>query len=101
MNIFTNYILNKYKSFDDQDPPWMNDRIKSKIQQKNSLFKQYVKNGKTVHNYQNLRFAITELSGYIMERKNECNFQLSQSLNNPATSPKTYILDYSENLLQW
>ena len=68
----------------------MNDRIKSKIQQKNSLFKQYVKNGKTVHNYQNLRFAITELSDCIMERKNEYNFQLSQSLNNPATSAKTY-----------
>ena len=90
MNIFTNHIPNKYKSFDDQDPPWMNDRIKSKIQQKNSLFKQYVKNGKTVHNYQNLRFAITELSGYIMERKNEYNFQLSQSLNNPAMRAKTY-----------
>ena len=97
MNIFTNYIPNKYKSFDDQDPPWMNDRIKSKIQQKNSLFKQYVKNGKTAHDYQNLQFAITELSVYITERKNEYNFQLSQSLNNPATSSEIY----PENLLQW
>ena len=62
MNIFANYVPNKYKFFEDQDPPWMNDRIKSKIQQKNSLFKQYVKNGKTAHDYQNLQFAITELS---------------------------------------
>ena len=77
-------------SFHDQDLPWMNDRIKSKIQQKNSLFKQYVKNVKTEHDYQNLQFAITELSDYIMERKNQYNFQLSQSLNNPATSAKTY-----------
>ena len=90
INIFTNYIPNIYKSFHDQDLPWMNDRIKSKIQQKNSLFKQYVKNGKTEHDYQNLQFAITELSDYIMERKNQYNFQLSQSLNNPATSAKTY-----------
>ena len=90
INMFTNYIPNIYKSFHDQDLPWMNDRIKSKIQQKNSLFKQYVKNGKTEHDYQNLQFAITELSDYIMERKNEYNFQLSQSLNNPATSAKTY-----------
>ena len=31
MKIFTNYIPNKYKSFDDQDRPWMNDGIKLKI----------------------------------------------------------------------
>ena len=50
----------------------MNDRIKSKIQQKNSLFKQYVKKYvKTAHDYQNLQFAITELLDYITERKNE------------------------------
>ena len=51
---------------------------------KKTLFKQYVKNGKTAHDYQNLQFAITELSGDISERKNEYNFQLSQILNNPA-----------------
>ena len=93
MNIFTNYVSNKYKSFDDQDPPRINDRIKLKIQQTNSLFKQYVKNGKTAHDYQNLQFAITELSVYITERKNEWNFLLSQSSiksNNPAISAKTY-----------
>ena len=31
----------------------------------------HVKNGKTAHDYQNLQFAITELSGYITQRKNE------------------------------
>ena len=90
MNIFTNYVPNKYKSFNDQDPPWTNDRTKSRIQQKNFLFKQYVKNGKIAHNYQNLQFAIAELSDYIPERQNEHNFQFSRSLNNPATSAKTY-----------
>ena len=49
MNIFINYVPNKYKSFDDQDPPWMNDCIKSKNQQKNSLFMQNIKNSETVH----------------------------------------------------
>ena len=50
---------------------------------------------------QTLDFAITELSSYITERKNENNFHLSQSLNNPATSAKCKdILDYSENLFQ-
>ena len=51
---------------------------------------QHVKNSKTAHDYQNLQFAITELSGYITQRKSEYNFALSPSLNNPATSAKTY-----------
>ena len=54
------------------------------------FFKQYVKNSATVHDYLNLQFAITELSDYITKRKNEYNFQLSQSLNKPAASAKTY-----------
>ena len=64
--------------------------LSQKSNKKNSLFKQYGTNGKTTHDYQNLQFAITELSGYIMERKNEYNFQLSQSLNNPAAIAKAY-----------
>ena len=62
MGIFINYISNIQS--------WMNDHIKSKIQQK-TLFKQNVKNGKTGHDYENLQYPITELSDYVMERKNE------------------------------
>ena len=35
----------------------MNDHIKSKIQQKNFFFKQYVKNRKTAHDYKNLQLT--------------------------------------------
>ena len=31
MNIFSNFIPNKIKTFRDSDPPWMNDDIKNKI----------------------------------------------------------------------
>ena len=62
----------------------------SRKSNKKTLFKQYVKNGKTTHDYQNLKFAITELSDYITERRGEYNFQLIQSSNNPAASAKTY-----------
>ena len=34
MNFFTNYVLSKYKSFNDQDPQWMSDHLKPKAQQK-------------------------------------------------------------------
>ena len=90
MNIFTCYVPIKYKSSDDQDPPWINDHIKSKIRQKYFLFKQYVKNCKTTHDNQNLQFTITEGSDYLTEWKNQYNSQLSQSLINPTAKAKTY-----------
>ena len=31
MNIFSNFTPNKLVTFDDRDPPWMNDFVKSKI----------------------------------------------------------------------
>ena len=31
MNIFSNYIPNKYITVDDKDPPWMMEAIKNKI----------------------------------------------------------------------
>ena len=37
MNIFSNSTPNKLNTFDDRDPPWMNDFVKSKIKWKNQL----------------------------------------------------------------
>ena len=56
----------------------MNDRIKPKIKKKNSLFKQYAKNGKNVHDYQNLQSTVAELSDNITERKYQRTFQVQR-----------------------
>ena len=34
MNTFSYYVPNKYKFFNDQDPPWIHDHIESKRYQK-------------------------------------------------------------------
>ena len=66
MEIFINYVPNKYKSIDDQDPPWMNDRIKSKINKKTLSLSKMLRT--TLRHMINLQFAITELSDNITER---------------------------------
>ena len=43
LNIFRNFVPNKYVTFDDKDPAWMNENIKSKIKAKNNLYQVYVK----------------------------------------------------------
>ena len=39
MNIFSNYIPNKYVTINDRDPPWMIEKIKNKINLKRSFSK--------------------------------------------------------------
>ena len=43
LNIFSNFIPNKIKTFRDSDPPWINDDIKSKIKLKHKLYHRYLR----------------------------------------------------------
>ena len=61
LNVFCNYVPNKYIAIDDKDPVWMNEIIKSKIKTKNLLFKQYIQNGKVKNDFVFLQTLITEL----------------------------------------
>ena len=45
MNIFSNFIPNKYVTFGDRDQPWINDFVKTKIRFKNQLYNTYIKSG--------------------------------------------------------
>ena len=46
LNVFRNYVPNKYITVDDKDLVWMNEIIKSKMKTKNKLCKLYIQNGK-------------------------------------------------------
>ena len=61
MNIFTNYIPNKYITTDDRDPPWMNKTLKNK-----NRLKKYLHKSKNFIEKQTLS---TEISDMILKRK--------------------------------
>ena len=82
MDIFSNYIPNKYITVDDKDPPQMTEAIKIKINLKKSLSR-----SKNVIGLQNLAVEISEL---ISIRKEEYYNNLWKKLNDPNTSVKTY-----------
>ena len=56
MNIFSNYISNKYIIINDKDSQWMTKFIKDKINSKKSLCK-----SKNFIELQNLTFDISEM----------------------------------------
>ena len=80
MNIFTNYIPNRYITIDDRDPPWMNEIIKKKVKLKKSLHKS--------NNFMEIQKLLT--ADMILKRKEKYYHHLSLKLNNRDTSAKTY-----------
>ena len=77
MNIFIDYIPNKYITIDDRDPPWMNETLKNKIKLKKFLHKS--------NNFMEIQKLLTEISDMILKRKEKYH-HLSSKLNNPNTS---------------
>ena len=101
LNVFRNYVPNKYITIDDKDPVWMNDIIKSKIKTKNLFFTQYIQNGRFEGDFVSLEALITDINELISSTKNLYYENLAKKLNNPLLQAKTYwsILKtfYNEN----
>ena len=97
MNIFSNFTLNKYVTFNNKDPPWMRNYLKHKIHCKKSLYVKYLKHGKRNCDYIEVQRSIEKVSEDTSKSK-EQYYDLAKKLNNPKTSPKT-LLGNNENIL--
>ena len=42
-NIISKYVPHKTVTFDDRDPPWINNSVKKLILERNEMYKKYVK----------------------------------------------------------
>ena len=71
MNIFSNFTSNKLVTFDDRDPPCMNDFVKSKTKWKNQLYKIYTKNRYKCNDYLRLKEATVLVSQVTTKRKED------------------------------
>ena len=94
MNVFRNYVPNKYITIDDKHPVSMNEIIKSKIKTKNLLFKQYIQNGRFESDFVLLETLITEINELISLWKS------CEKTRESATASKNILVN-SLNLLQF
>ena len=67
LNIFHNYIPNKFIFCDDKDPPWINEEIKSLVDRKNSLYQRQRKSGSI--DYTSLNALMLDISIAISSSK--------------------------------
>ena len=71
MNIFSNFIPNKIKTFRDSDPPWMNDDIKSRIKLKHKLYHLYLRHKRNNEDFVKLEYLHNEIDDLISKSKQE------------------------------
>ena len=67
LNVFRNYLPNKYINIDDKDPVWMNEIIKSKVEKK--IYHQYFQNGRFESDLVFIKSLIAELTDLISYTK--------------------------------
>ena len=90
LNVFRNYVPNKYITIDDKDPVWMNKTIKNKMKVRNNLFKQYIQNGRFESDFILIERLGNELSELISQTKALYYENPARKLNNPLMRAKTY-----------
>ena len=90
LNVFWNYVPNKYITIDDKDPVWMNETIKSKIKTRNKLYKQYIENDRFESDFMMIETLTTEINDLITSTKDLYYNNLAKRLNNPLLQAKTY-----------
>ena len=61
LNVFKKFVLNKFITCDDRDPPWINDNIRNKIKWKNSMHKYYMRSDRKSDEYDLLTEAVSEV----------------------------------------
>ena len=83
LNVFRNYVPNKYITIDDKDPVWMNETVRLKIKTKNNMYNKYIQNGRFQSDFLLLEILITELNELMNTTKALYYQNLSKRLNNP------------------
>ena len=86
----TNFIPNELKLIVPRDPPWIDKRLKSKLNRKNRLFKNFKKHGYRTEDKTRLDMFRIECREDVEKAKSDYLNKFGNKLNDPNTSQKLY-----------
>ena len=89
-NILSNYIAHEITNCDDRDSPWINNRVKELINEKNDTFQCYLHSNKDPRLFNKVEYFQTELKSLIEANKEKYYSRICKRMMNPLTSTKTY-----------
>ena len=90
LNILSNFIPHEIILYDEKDPPWFNNKIKTLIQEKNATYKIYLHNKDNPDLIYCLQVLQERLSTSIESSKERYYARIANRLSNTQKSTKTY-----------
>ena len=90
LNIMANFVPNEMKTFVPRDPPWINKELKTLLNKKNRLFRNYKRKGYTAEDKVRLEVFRNECQKAVENAKQSYFTKMGDQLSNPETSQKTY-----------
>ena len=90
LNIMSNFIPNEVKRFVHRDPPWIDKHLKTMLNRKNRLFKNFKKHGYKPEDKLRLDAFREECKEAVEKKKTNYLTNLGNKLNDPSTSCKSY-----------
>ena len=90
MNVFSNFIPNKIKTFRNSDAPWINDDLKGKVKLKHKLYHRYLRHNRNYEDFVKLEDLLNETDNLIYKSQKEYYQNINRNLNDPSRSNKTY-----------
>ena len=90
LNIFLNCIPNETILCNYRDPPWFNNEIRKILTKKSEIFKQYMANGKSQTDYEQLQLISNSLIEIVRSSMEKFYCKLFTKLANTSESSKTY-----------
>ena len=89
-DVLNNYIPHETIIRNDQDPPWINYKVKKAIHKKNQLFSRLKSNNNNGTVLKKLQCLQNKFNDLIDTAKTQYYTQISMKLMDPTTSTKTY-----------
>ena len=90
LNVLSNFIPHKALTCDDKDPPWFNSRIKSLLQDKNKLYKDFRRSNTNAQLLNKLNHLQEQLNFLINRSKQYYYARMTKKLTNVSKNCKTY-----------
>ena len=89
-NILSNFIPHQTITIDDKDPPWFNTKIKSLLQEKNKIYKNFRKDRNNIHLLRKLEHLQNRLKNSTDSSKHNYYLRMANKLNSIQKSSKAY-----------
>ena len=89
-NILSNFIPHQTITIDDKDPPWFNTKIKSLLQEKNKIYKNFRKDCNNTQLLRKLEHLQNRLNNSIDSSKHNYYLRIADKLNSIQKSSKAY-----------